>query len=64
MNTTTTADATPEKVAEYEATLDGYLSGLEQMQQEITDNRREIEQLRAETEVMLKNTLALLKVEA
>lgn len=62
MNVSTRSEATPEKVAEYEATLDGYLSGLEQMQKEITSNRREIEQLRAETEVMLKNTLAMLKV--
>ena len=59
---TTAADATPEKVAEYEATLNCYLAEMEQMQKEITGNRREIEQLRAETEVMLKNVLALLKV--
>lgn len=62
MNITTTADTTPEKVAEYEATLNQYLTGMEEMQKEIAGNRREIEQLRAETEVMLKNTLALLKV--
>lgn len=62
MNVPTIADATPEKVAEYEATLDGYLAGMEEMQKEIAGNRSEIEQLRAETEVMLKNTLALLKV--
>jgi hypothetical protein len=62
MNITTTAEATPEKVAEYEATLDQYLTGMEQMQEEIAVNRREIDQLRAETEVMLKNTMALLKL--
>jgi hypothetical protein len=62
MNITTATDATPEKVAEYEATIDQYLVGMEQMHKEITNNRREIDQLRAETEVMLKNTLALLKV--
>lgn len=62
MNSTTIADTTPEKVAEYEATLEQYLSGMEKMQQEIAGNRREIEQLRAETEAMLKNTLELLKV--
>jgi hypothetical protein len=35
---------------------------MEQMQEEIAVNRREIDQLRAETEVMLKNTMALLKL--
>jgi cytochrome c556 len=62
MNSTTAKDATPEKVAEYEATIHQYLTGMEQMQKEIAGNRREIDRLRAETEVMLKNTLNLLKV--
>lgn len=63
MTTTTTVRATPKKIAEYEVILNKYLMEMEQMQKEIADNRRETDQLRAETEVMLKNTLTLLKVD-
>lgn len=61
MNPTTTMPSA-EAIAEYEATLNGYLREMEKMQEEIAANRRETDQLRAETEVMLKNTLALLKL--
>ncbi len=62
MDTTTTLDATPDEVATYEATINRYIAEMEQMQKQIAANRREIEFLKAETEVMLANTLSLLKV--
>lgn len=63
MTPTTTADVTPEKVAEYEGILDQYLAKMEQIQKDITGNQQETARLRAETEVMLKNTMSLLKVD-
>lgn len=62
MNETVTLEATPDQVAEYEATLNRYLAEMEVFQEQIAVNRRETQKLRVETEVMLKNTLALLKV--
>ncbi len=62
MDTTTTLDATPDEVVAYEATINRYIAEMEQMQKQIAANRREIEFLKAETEVMLANTLSLLKV--
>ena len=62
MNTKAIGDAAPEQTAEDEATLNRYLAEMEQMQKDIAANRRETDQLRAETEVMLKNTLTLLNL--
>lgn len=60
MNETVTLEATPDQVAEYEATLNRYLAEMEVFQEQIAVNRRETQKLRVETETMLKNTLALL----
>ena len=51
-------NATPDEVAEYEVILDRYLADMEQ----IALNRRETKRLRIETDLILKDTLALLKV--
>lgn len=62
MSETAVLDVTPDQVSEYEATIDHYIAEMEIIREQIASNRRETASLRAETEVMLTNTLTLLKV--
>lgn len=63
MNETTMSDATPSEVAQYRAAIDNYLAQMEEMQVEIAGNRQQTARLKAETELMLADTLQILKVD-
>ncbi len=62
MNETTMPDATPSEVAQYQAAIDSYLAQMEKMQLEIAGNRQQTAKLKAETELILADTLKILKV--
>ncbi len=53
MKKTTTLDVVPNADAEYEAAIDGYLVEMERMKAEMDERQSRIEQMRAETEIML-----------
>ena len=53
MEKTTALDAVPNVDAEYEAAIDRYLTQMEQMKAEMDERQERIQQMRAETEVML-----------
>jgi hypothetical protein len=62
MSETTAFDVTSEEAAEYEATFNRYIAGMELMKEEIEVHRRETARLKEETETMLKDIIAILKV--
>ena len=59
---TITLDKTPATDAEYEAMVDHDLNRLKQMQQQMDEDQREIETMRAETDAILADIMRTLKV--
>lgn len=58
---TITFEKTPTTDADYEAIVDRNLSRLKQIQQKMDEDQREIEAMRAETDVVLADLMRSLK---
>jgi len=53
MENTATLDVSPQADAEYEAAVDSLIAQMKQTREQMADDQREIERLRAETSVIL-----------
>lgn len=53
MDTTPTLELTPKADTEYEAAVDTLIAQINQVRAQMADDQREIERLRAETDVIL-----------
>lgn len=61
MDKTVTLDVAPNVDAEYESTIDQYLGEAKLLQEQMKKDQREIETLRAETDVILMDIMRTLK---
>ena len=61
MEKTISMDTTPRSDIEYQSLIDQHLSNMVLLQLRMTEDQREIETLRAETDAILTNVMQMLK---